>query len=254
MDALKNSFPTATSRSSSPVCSEREPSGATAWHLSQQHTLRHMLLWSALTVIALPTAGCAGLWGHLGYWSGASFVEPEYQGLEGQRVAVICVTDGASYGTGTEDKLLGRSLAGMLKENVDDIEIVPATEVADWIDKNDWDAVDYREVGRGVKADRVVAVDMIGFRLHQNQLLYKANADLTLTVYDMADGGKEVFHRNLPEITYPTTGYYHTTETSESQFRRAFLKVLAQRTARHFYPYDSLAESNLDPAHLRGEL
>ena len=38
------------------------------------------------------------------------------------------------------------------------------SEIADWIDNQDQDLTDYREVGRGVKADMVVGID-----LHQLQ-------------------------------------------------------------------------------------
>jgi hypothetical protein len=136
----------------------------------------------------------------------------------------------------------------LLSERVPEIEIVPASEVADWVDKNDWDSVDYREVGSGVKADRVVAIDLAKFSLHHDQVLYKARASVTVTVYDMTAAGKEVFKRHLPEIVYPATGYYQTSETSEVEFRRDFLRKLAHQSSRFFFTYDRLNESNLDPA------
>lgn len=198
--------------------------------------------------VILLQGGCAGFLGHLGYWSGASLIPPEYAGLEGRRVAVICVSDGASYGMGTEDQLLARRVANMLSEEVREIEVVPASEVADWVDKNDWDALDYREVGTGVKADRVVAIDMAGFRLKEDPVFYKGFASLTVTVFDMEQEGKEVFRRMMPEVTHPETGYYPTSDSSEATFRQVFLRVLARRVARHFFAYDKLGESTLAPA------
>ena len=193
-------------------------------------------------------SGCAGFIGHLGYWSGASLNPAEYSDLAERRVAVVCVSDASSYGAGAVDNMLARMTSDLLREHVDDIELVPASEVADWVDKNDWDSVDYLEVGKGVKADRVVAIDMSGFRLHQDQVLYKARAGITVTVFDMLDGGKEVFRRTLPEITFPENGYYSTSDTSEATFRQVFLKVLARRAARYFFSYDQLNEPRLDPA------
>lgn len=200
-----------------------------------------------LLLSCLFTVGCAGLMGHLGYWSGAALVDAEYDDLAERRVAVICVSDTSSYGAGTEERMLARKITSFLEENVEDIEVVPASEVADWVDKNDWDKVDYREAGKGVGAERVIAVDMVGFRLHQD-LMYKGQADLTVTVFDLSDGGKEVFRRTLPSVTYPSTGYYSTSDASEATFRDVFLQVLAKRVAQHFFPYDGLAESTLDPA------
>jgi hypothetical protein len=204
-----------------------------------------------LLTVPLSVTGCAGLIGHLGYWSGASLTDPEYAELAGRRVAVICVADGTSYGAGTEERILARQVSEMLEENVEEIDIVRASEVADWVDKNGWNQVDYREVGRGVKAERVVAIDLTGFRLREDQTLYKARAELTVTVFDMTDKGREAFRRSIPEITYPAIGFYSTSDTNEATFRQVFLNVLARRAARHFFAYDELGESTLDPAAIR---
>ena len=205
---------------------------------------------AAVLTLCLTVCGCAGFWGHLGYWSGASLVEPEYGELEGKRVAVVCVCDSTSYGSGTEGRVLARQVGKLLAEYVSDIELVSQSEIADWVDRNGWDAVDYREVGSGVKADRVIALDLAGLTLSDDQVLFKGRAALTITVLDMADGGREVFRRNLPSVTFPTTGFYTHTETNKATFRQVFLNVLAKRAAQHFYEYDALNESKLDPAEL----
>ena len=68
--------------------------------------------------------------------------------------------------------------------------------------------------------------------------LYRGRASVTVTVYDLEDSGKEVFRRPLPEIRFPENSVYHSSETSESSFRRAFIKVIAEKIARYFYDYD----------------
>lgn len=207
----------------------------------------------ATTCVALLIAsasGCNLLLTQLGYWSGGNLISAEYAGLEGKRVAVICVSDNASYGVGTESEGLARGVASILKEHVKEIDIVRQDEIADWIDKNDWNEVDYREVGKGVHADRIIAIDLAGFRLYEGQSLYRGRASVTITVFDLADGGKEVFRRPMPEIRFPANGVYHSSETSETAFRRAFLQIIAEHVARYFYDYDMIDTYGRDPAEL----
>ena len=224
------------------------------WVRGRQRTgnFTSVVLAAGLGLLMLTQTGCAGFLGHLGYWSGGSLVEPEYEGLTGHRVAVICVSDVTSYGAGTEDKMLARKVSSLLSENVPEIEVVPTNEVANWIDNNDWNSIDYREAGKGLRADRVVAIDLSGFRLHEDQTLYKGRAELAVTVFDMKNGGTEVFRRTLPEVSHPETGYYHTSDTSESTFRKVFLSVLARRASRFFFEYDAMYEFGPAPANVKG--
>lgn len=195
-------------------------------------------------------SGCNLLLMQLGLLSGGGLVPPEYEGLEGQRVAVVCVSDSAIYGVGHEAELLARSTARMLGDRVKKIEIIRHDEIDDWIDKNDWNELDYREVGKGVKADRVVAIDLAGFRLHESQTLYRGQASVTVKVLDMTQGGKEVFRRTLPDIKFPANGVYHSTETTEEAFRRAFLQVISQQVSRFFFEHDLSENFGRDPATL----
>src|SRR5687768_8112120 len=209
-----------------------------------------LLLALSGVAILIHGSGCNLLLTQLGYWSGGNLMPAEYAGLEEQRVAVVCVSDNSSYGVGTESELLARNVASLLNERVKDIDVVRQDEVADWIDKNDWNEVDYREVGKGVKAQKVVAIDLSGFRLYEGQSLYRGRASVTVTVYDLANGGKEVFRRPLPEIKFPANGVYHSSETSESEFRRTFVRVIAQQAARFFYEYEMADTFSRDPADL----
>jgi hypothetical protein len=191
--------------------------------------------------------GCNLLLTQLSYWSGGNLIPAEYGGLEKQRVAIVCVSDNASYGVGRESEELSRAIGSILKQNVKEIELVRQDEVADWIDKNDWSEVDYREVGKGVKADRIIAIDLAGFRLYEGQSLYRGRASITVTVYDLKDEGKEVFRRAMPEIRFPANGVYHSSETSETAFRRSFIKVISEQVARYFYDYDMIDTYGREP-------
>lgn len=194
--------------------------------------------------------GCVGLLAQMGYWTGANLVPAEFDGLEEQRVAVVCVYKKTSYGVGVEAELLAREVERILKDNVSKIKIVGQDEIADWVDKNDWDELDYSEVGRGVKADKVVAIDVSDFQLYEGQSLYRGRAKVLVRVFDLTEGGKEAFRRQLPEIKFPITGVYHSSETSETEFRRAFLEVISRQVSRYFYDYDMAERYGRDPASL----
>ena len=207
-----------------------------------------LVLFVLAAVAAIPV--CQALLTQFGVMSGANLVPAEYAGLAEKRVAVVCVSESASYGIGIEAEVLARGVAALLKDRIEKTDVVRQDEIADWVDQNDWDEVDYREVGRGVKADRVLAIDLSNFRLYEGQSLYRGRANVKLTVLDMTDGGKEVFRRELPEIKFPVSGVYHSSETSENAFRKTFLKVIAEHVARYFYEYDLAERYSNDPASL----
>lgn len=212
---------------------------------------RRQLLAMGMAVGTLPLTGCASLIAHLGYVAGGGMMKPEYDGLKEQRVAVVCISDSSSYGIGNEGELLSRGVGKLLQQNVKEIEVVEWSKVADWIDRN-WNEVDYREVGRGVKADRVVAIDLKGFRIHEGSALFKGRADLTVSVYDMSDKGREVYRKDISEFTFPVNSHYHATETSENRFRRQFLAVLSREVAKRFYPYEMTEDFGGDPTSVGG--
>ena len=195
---------------------------------------------AALTIglVVLSAPGCVGFASHLLWVIKGHRLPAEYAGLEGHRVAVVCMSEGPSYGPESPGIVLATAVEEMLAQNVKKIDVVPHEDVEDWIDRNGWDGVDYRDVGRGVEADRVVAIELSDFDLDGGTGLYQGRAGLTVTVYDMTKQGRVAFRRSIPEYTFPRNGPRFATETTESRFRRAFLQVLAQQAARYFYPYD----------------
>lgn len=202
-----------------------------------------------LTTLMVSSTGCAGMWAQMLYWKrGGPLVPADYAELEGKRVAVICVSDTSGHGVGTEADALAREVGKLLsdKENIKDVDVVRFDEVADWIDRNGWDEVDYREIGRGVKAEAVVAIDMGNFRIHEGTSLYRGRATLKVAVFDMLDGGREVYRKEIPEFTFPVNGPKHAADVGERQFRRAFVNVLASHIAKLFYDYDLTSDFSRD--------
>lgn len=189
-------------------------------------------------VLVLPAAGCVGLLAQMAYWAGAAQKPAEYKGLAGKRVAVICVSEASSFGLGTDSLYMARAVGQLLKQNVKDITVVRPDEIADWIDRHDWNEIDFAEVGRGVNAEMVVAIELSAFSLFDGPTLYRGRADMRIRVLDMKAGGGEVYSRRMAEITFPTNAAYPATDASETKFRLVFLQSLAERVARLFYAHE----------------
>ena len=67
--------------------------------------------------------------------------------------------------------------------------------------------------------------------------LYCGTSDVTLSVIDVATGEVD-FTKSLEEYRYPTMAGQHTSETTESRFRKLYLQTLAEEIGRSFHPYD----------------
>jgi hypothetical protein len=189
----------------------------------------------ALTIMAAP--GCVGMAAQLMYMAGLDKIKPECD-LSEKRVAVVCVSSRSSYGSGNEAEALSRLISAILQKEVKDIEIVPYREIADWKDNNNWDETNYRDIGRGVKADMLIAIDISSLSYHDGQTLYKGKADIKVTAYDMTKGGKVEFSRDLPDFQFPQQGGRPVTDMAETKFQKLFLTILAKHIARSFHSYD----------------
>lgn len=190
------------------------------------------------SVVLASSIGCVGLIANLMHVAQGNFIPAEFTGLQAKRVAVVCVASSEAFGPTEASVVLARQVSKLLEESVDEIQLIDGQQIADWIDRNDWDYLDYAAIGRGVDAEMVVAIDLDSFSLHEGKTMYKGRADVSLVVYDMMQGGKQVFSSTPPQIQYPLNSGYHTTDISEVEFRRQFLVLVARRLARNFYPYD----------------
>jgi hypothetical protein len=192
---------------------------------------------SLAAIVVLSQAGCLGLAANLVNVVKGHTVKAEFPGLEDKRVAVVTITDSSQYSDDASARILSRRVSEILQSEVKKIEIVREDEVQQWRDRNGWDAIEFIDIGRGVKADKVVAIEMTNLRLRDGATLYRGRATVTTTVYDVKTGSAE-FRRHLDEFTYPETAGQYTSETTETRFRTLYLSVLASRLGRFFHSYD----------------
>ncbi len=207
---------------------------------------RRMVFASLAAITVLTQIGCIGLVSNLLY--DGRMVAARYGGLEKQKVAVVCLSGDAIQNPHSTSSQLAAKVERLLKENVPDIQIIDQEIIADWIDSNNWDQIGYdcRKIGRGVGADKLVAIDLASFSLHEGGTMFKGRCDVSVTVYDMTEGGEETQILNGLPIAYPANGARSTATCRERQFRNDFLKVVALEVARNFYRHDKRVVMALD--------
>ncbi len=211
------------------------------------HRIRRSLL--LVCLVCLPmlglNVGCAKMVANLIHAIKGNDVPAEFKALEGKKVAVICGTDDG-VGSDANGILLARYVRALLNEKVKEIKLVRQEEIDQWIDGQNITGREYAQIGQGVGADYVVAIDMLNLKLKDGATLYRGVSDLTLSVYDIKKSGQVVFRKVLPQFSYPTMAGASTLETDETKFRRIYLTRVAQRLARHFYPYEAGADVAVD--------
>ncbi|MFO0906637.1 MAG: hypothetical protein U0939_26775 [Pirellulales bacterium] len=200
--------------------------------------LRTASVWLLLALLLFNSTGCVGGIAQLIYVIKGNKIPAEFDGLAGKKVAVVCVANNSSYDPSAAASILSQLVEMRLRQNVKNIKVVRQQEVANWIDNNDWDQTDFRDIGKAVNADLVLGIDLDGYRLHEDATMFKGRANVTLTVYDMSQGGDAVFRRTLDNFAFPINGGQHVSETTDTQFQRKFLATLSQDIAKHFYPYE----------------
>ena len=180
---------------------------------------------------------------------GPEMIPAQFEGLKGKRVAVVCLDANSLSGPGGEAETIAKAVALTLGKHVSDIRMVRQTEVADWLDSHGDDLTDYRDVGRGVKADMVVGIDLLAFNLHEGQTLLKGRAKVGVKVYDMTKGGELAYESAPKEIAWPENGARHVTE-NEANFRTNFIFTLAERISNDFYEVEVGTNFGADAQHL----
>jgi hypothetical protein len=205
--------------------------------LTQYRSLRLAFLFAGLFAL-VANAGCVQLAANLIYaWQGGA-IPAEYDGLKGKRVAVVALTD-AGVSSDPNGILLANFVRGLIDKNVKKVDLVKQDEVDGWFegDKDNAEG-DFVTMGKGVKADLVVAVEMTEMTLREGPTLFRGNSNIAVTVYDIKKDGKPVFRKKFNDYGYPEVGGMPTTETDETKFRRIYLMNVADKLAHHFYPHE----------------
>jgi len=212
-------------------------------HRSSLGCRRMIALLGWLLVVA-PVAGCAsGLFTAL-YVLRGNDIPAECKKLREKRVAVVCrpVVE-LEYRNARADQDLADQVATLLRKNVPKIKVIDQRKVSQWIDENQWE--EYVQVGKAIGAEMVVGIDLERFNLYKGQSLFQGRAETTLKVYDCKTG-ELVFEKRLPPSVYPPNREVLAWSKQEAEFRREFLRILADQIARHFYDHEPYTDFAMD--------
>jgi hypothetical protein len=133
-----------------------------------------------------------------------------------------------------------------LNTNVKKIELVRPEEIEQWLDVHGSIESDYVEIGKAVKANKLLAIDISNMTVRDGQTLFRGQCDIGVTVYDISNQGAIVFHQLIPEFTFPKMGGPTIADTTEPKFRNQFLKIIAMKVSGFFYPVDPTADVAID--------
>jgi hypothetical protein len=129
-----------------------------------------------------------------------------------------------------------RRIADRLKTNVKKITMIPQDKINDWKDQNAWNEENFYQLGKGVEAEMVVAIEISNYSLYDGQTMYKGRAMVSSTVYDM-EKGSVAFHRGPEEYSFPKSGR-PSIQNNDQQFEQVYLTKLCEHLARRFYEFE----------------
>ena len=188
-----------------------------------------------LTLLIVPTTGClhAILATSIYLWQG------------GNIVVVVCRPPSSHENRHAgAARSIGKRISRLLEMNVKDIDVVSPQEVDNWVDEQDWD--NFKDLGRAVKATRVVYIELDDFSLYKGSTLYQGDAIVNLSVYDMTNRGKLAWERNVGQILFPRNSGIPSADKPIQEFQRQFVQIVSEQIASYFYEHDPNATFALD--------
>jgi hypothetical protein len=209
---------------------------------------RSWILTSLLAMLVVSTSGCLHTLLATGIyvWQGGNIVDAKCKHLEEQRVVVVCRPPSSNeYRHAGAARSIGKQVSRKLRDNeVPGIDVVSPSEVDNWIDEQDWD--NFKDLGRAVKATRIVYIELDNFDLYKGSTLYQGNANVNIQVFDMENGGKELWNKELGQILFPRNSGIPSADKSVQVFQKQFIEVVSSQIAEYFYKHDPNASFALD--------
>ena len=208
---------------------------------------RHGAALGCLALACLASTGCIHTLLATGIyvWQGGNVVPAECNALEKERVVVLCRPPAShEYRNAGAARAIGARVSAMLEQNVKGIEVVSPKEVDNWVDEQDWE--NFKDLGRAVKATRIVYIELDDFDLYKGKTLYQGTADITISVYDMENRDKLLWDRRLGQVLFPRNSGIPAADKPVQAFERQFVEVVSMQIAEHFYKHNPNADFALD--------
>ena len=202
--------------------------------------IARVLLVLAVVIAIAPSAGCIiGLPAQIGYMIWGIKKKAEYDGLKGEKVAVIVYSTSAQ-GTESGIRLLSSKIHYELDNNVKKIKLIPQADVSSYAGTNTFSEKKLLEIGKGVGADKVVAVRIHSYSLFEGASLFEGKISYTATVYDMTDAGRQVYSSGRMDYDFPRHSGVPQIETTVETFEARFIDQVGTRISRLFFDHEAI--------------
>ncbi len=203
-----------------------------------------------LALLSLVTAGgCQAVMFSAMYLFQGTTEKAEFDGLNKKKVVVVCrQASGMEFSDPNVAKDLDKLVTARLAKNCYKIQVIEPSKVERWEDENSWE--EFLTVGKAMKAEMVVGIDLEEFGIRQGQTVLQGKASATVKVVDCKTG-KEAFCKPIAPLVYPPNHVISVADRQEAEFRREFEDLLAERLGRFFYAHDPNDDIGLDSAALR---
>jgi hypothetical protein len=195
------------------------------------------------------STGCVSLAANLMYMIKGNTYPAKCTAMEGKKVAVVVVDNATLSGSGGHGDTIARMVTALLQKKVKKIQTIRTDDVAQWRDANNWNEVEYGVIGKGLKADLVLGIDLESYTIHDNPTLLRGRSRIRYTLYDINDNNNVLFRDGPKEHVYPENAGRHAVE-SESEFQGLYVAMLSRSIAKDFYEYDKVEDVASDAAFL----
>jgi uncharacterized protein YbjQ (UPF0145 family) len=204
----------------------------------------HFAAWLAIAAALSAAPGCTSALATAAWLVNGNSGPVDYKGLRDKKVAVVCrPMVSLQYQNQSVAREIAHQVGLLLGQNVRKLTLVDQRKVEQWMDENNWD--EYVEVGKAMKADAVVGIDLNEFSIYSGQTVFQGKATASLKVYD-CQTAEVLYEKSLPQVMYPPNHVIPSADVQENDFRKKFVGVLAEHLARPFYAHDRHADMGLD--------
>lgn len=200
-----------------------------------------------LALLVLASTGCVHsiLATGIYLWQGGNVVPAKCDALKEKRVVVVCRPPAShQFRHAGASRAIGKRVSLKLRNNVKGIDVVSPSEVDNWVDEQDWD--NFKDLGRAVKANRIVYIELDNFELYKGTTLYQGDAEVHVKVFDMDERGRLMWEQNLGQILFPRNSGIPSADKPVQQFQDQFVEIVSDQIARYFYKHNPNASFALD--------
>jgi len=200
-----------------------------------------------LAVVCVASTGCLHQLVATGMYvfQGGNVVDAACTELEGERVVVLVRPPASNeYRHAGAARAIGSRVSSLLQMKVDGIDVVSQQEVDNWVDEQDWE--NFKDLGRAVKASRVVYVEIDSYELFKGKTLYQGDAEVKVSVYDMKNRGTLLYEDPIGQVLFPRNSGIPAADKPVQHFQAQFTEVVSNLIAEHFYDHNPNATFALD--------